>query len=81
MGKFSYMGVEISAHQKKSENGKLSSKLLPDSQNNIFILIPSKYHNFTPFGGEFSTNFFQALVQNMLQALVQALEQGVRPFF
>ena len=46
MGKFSYVGAEISAHQKNLEIGKLRSKLPSASQNNIFSLIPPKFHNF-----------------------------------
>ena len=46
MGKFSYVGAEISAHQKNLEIGKLRSKLPSASQNNIFSLIPPKFDNF-----------------------------------
>ena len=46
VGKFSYVGAEISAHQKNLEIGKLRSKLPSASQNNIFSLIPPKFDNF-----------------------------------
>ena len=46
VGKFSYVGAEISAHHKNLEIGKLRSKLPSASQNNIFSLISLKFDNF-----------------------------------
>ena len=73
MGKFSYVGTEISAHQKNLEIGKLRSKLPSASQNNIFSLIPPQFDNF----GKILTKilrktFSPGCVQKMVEALVQA---------
>ena len=52
VGGLSYIGAEISAHQKILENGKLGSKVPSADQNKIFSLIPAKFDNFEKISRE-----------------------------
>ena len=80
VGKCSYVGAEISAHQKHLEIGKLRSKLPSASQNNIFSLIPPKFDNFGKILTKILRNFL-LLVQKKVQALVQAKIRNILQFF